>query len=314
MTLNQRVPTKGVGAMVQWSTCLRQQALLLGGDRLALGGRRQQRRRAGRRHRNARVDAASGSPAARSRSSGAFVQDIFTPLPNLTLTLSARVDHWSNYDGHNLETTVATGQPAPGNVPELPDRSDTVASPRLAASYQVTDRVTAWGDVSWGFRAPTLNELYRQFRVGTVLTLANYNLGPERLNGGEMGVSVAATDDVTVRATWFDNRIKNPVSNVTIMVVGANVTQQRQNLGRTRVWGLQTDVEYRMGTVFRVGGGYLYDQATVEENRGQPGARRQVPSPGAGASRLAAVLVHGSAVRQCGLRRSSSSAGSSTTI
>ncbi len=102
--------------------------------------------------------------------------------------------------------------------------------------------------------------------MGTVLTLANYNLGPERLHGGEMGVSVAATDAVTVRATWFDNRIKNPVSNVTISSVGANVTQQRQNLGRTRVWGLQTDLEYRMGTLWRVAGGYLYDQATVEEN------------------------------------------------
>jgi outer membrane receptor protein involved in Fe transport len=106
--------------------------------------------------------------------------------------------------------------------------------------------------------------------VGTVLTLANYDLGPERLNGGELGVSVAATDDVTVRATWFDNRIKNPVSNVTITQVGANVTQQRQNLGRTRVWGLQTDVEYRMGTTWRVAGAYLYDQATVEENQANP--------------------------------------------
>ncbi len=85
-----------------------------------------------------------------------------------------------------------------------------------------------------------------------------------------MGVTVAATDDVTVRATWFDNRIDNPVSNVTIMVVGANVTQQRQNLGATRVWGVQTDVEYQVGTVFRVGGGYLYDQATVEENPANP--------------------------------------------
>jgi outer membrane receptor protein involved in Fe transport len=48
------------------------------------------------------------------------------------------------------------------------------------------------------------------------------------------------------------------------------VTQQRQNLGRTRVWGLQTDVEYRMNAEFRVAGGYLYDQATVEENVANP--------------------------------------------
>ena len=38
------------------------------------------------------------------RSLGVFVQDIVTPTANLTLTLSARVDHWRNYNAHNLET------------------------------------------------------------------------------------------------------------------------------------------------------------------------------------------------------------------
>ena len=104
-----------------------------------------------------------------------------------------------------------------------------------------------WGDLGWGFRAPTLNELYRQFRVGTVLTLANNQLGPERLVGGEAGVSVVPVRNLTWRATWFDNRVKDPVSNVTLTTVGANVTQQRQNLGRTRIPGVQTDVEYRLG-------------------------------------------------------------------
>ena len=45
------------------------------------------------------------------RSVGAFVQDILTPLPKLTVTLSARVDHWRNYDAHNLETAVIPGTP-----------------------------------------------------------------------------------------------------------------------------------------------------------------------------------------------------------
>ena len=60
--------------------------------------------------------------------------------------------------------------------------SDTVVSPRVAALYRVTDAISVWGDVGGGFRAPTLNELYRQFRVGTMLTLANEQLGPERLS------------------------------------------------------------------------------------------------------------------------------------
>ena len=127
-----------------------------------------------------------------------------------------------------------------------------------------------WGDIGAGFRAPTLNELYRQFRVGTVLTLANNQLGPERLVGGELGVSYMPRQNVMLRSTYFDNRVKDPVSNVTLTTVGANVTQQRQNLGKTRIHGLQTDAEVRIGTSWRFAGGYLYEQAKVREFAANP--------------------------------------------
>jgi outer membrane receptor protein involved in Fe transport len=90
----------------------------------------------------------------------------FTPTDRLSLTVSLRVDDWKNYDGHNLETNVATGQPVPpgtnngvptGNQPNLPDRKDTAVSPRGGAMYRISDKVSVWGSVSGGFRAPTLN-------------------------------------------------------------------------------------------------------------------------------------------------------------
>jgi outer membrane cobalamin receptor len=54
-----------------------------------------------------------------------------------------------------------------------------VFNPKFAALYHVTDKVTTWGSIGKGFRAPTLNELYRNFSVGALLTLGNANLGPE---------------------------------------------------------------------------------------------------------------------------------------
>jgi outer membrane receptor protein involved in Fe transport len=200
------------------------------------------------------------------QSIGVFLQDIFTPVSKLAVTLSARVDYWRSYDGHNLETNVTTGSPTANHNPSLPEKSDNVVSPRVAAIYHVTDRVSAWGDYGLGFRAPTLNELYRQFSLGGTTTRPNNQLGPERLKGGELGINVAPAPNVTVRGTWFDNRIKDSVGNVTI---SANV-QQRQNIGRTHVWGIQTDVEYRLGTSWRFSGGYLYDQAKVTENPSNP--------------------------------------------
>jgi outer membrane receptor protein involved in Fe transport len=212
------------------------------------------------------LDAATGTIVTLNRdsggtqqSSGVFLQGQFWPVPKFSVTVSGRVDHWRNYNGRNLETTVATGLPTAASR-TLPDRDDTVFSPRVAALYHVTDKVTAWGSLGAGFRAPTLNELYRQFRVGAVLTLANDQLGPERLKGGELGVSLAPMQNLTVRTTWFDNRVENPVSNVTI----ATNTQQRLNLGRTRIVGVQADAEYRIGRDWRVAGAYVANSAKVK--------------------------------------------------
>jgi len=214
------------------------------------------------------VQRASGGT---QQTSGAYVQDIFTPVSQLVVTLSARVDHWRNYNGHNLETTVATGLPTGNNRASIADRSDTVVSPRAAALYHVSDRVSVWGAANSGFRSPTLTELYRQFSVGAVTTFPNSDLGPERLVGGEAGVNFAPARNVTARLTWFDNHLTDPVANVTqaaAFCTGRAVPAgcaQKQNLGETHVRGVQTDVEYRIGSDWRVSGAYVYDEAKVTD-------------------------------------------------
>jgi outer membrane receptor protein involved in Fe transport len=265
MTLNQRVPSKSVGGMAQWSRAIgTRNFFTAGGDFRWVDGDSEEDALDAVRGQTITLRRISGGT---QRSLSAFVQDVFTPTVKLVLTLSARVDSWRNYDAHNLETNIPAGTPAAGNRPSIDDTEDTVGSPRFAALYHITDRVTVWGDISWGFRAPTLNELYRQFRVGAILTLANDQLGPERLVGGEAGVRLEPVRNLTIRSTWFDNRVKNPVSNVTRRDL-VN-TLQRQNLGRTRIWGVQNDIEYRLAS-WRVGAGYVFNQATVREFAANP--------------------------------------------
>jgi outer membrane receptor protein involved in Fe transport len=278
LTLLQEVPTTGFGTSIQWSKPVSTRHLLSAGfDIRHVDGESQEQA----------MDAVTGTNVLTRRnsggqqiSSGGYVQAQYWVRENFSITASGRVDHWRNYDAHNLETTVATGLPTANNR-LLPERDDTVFSPRLAALYKATDRVSVWGSLGSGFRAPTLNELYRQFRVGTELTLANDQLGPERLKSGELGVSVLPADGLAVRSIWFDNRVKNPVGNIT--VTGASATalstacaapgttcKQRQNLGRTRIWGWQNDIDYRLGTEWRVGAGYMFNQAKVREFDANP--------------------------------------------
>ena len=273
LATDQRVPTDGVGGMVQWTKVIGTSHVLTAGTDMrwvqgesqedtyvaavptVIVGVTQQATKSLRR--------LSGGA---QRSVGGFVSDIYTPMPKLVLTLSVRADYWRNYDGHNLETTVATGLPTANNRESIPERTDTVFSPRVGALYHLTNRITGWGAVNSGFRAPTLTELYRQFSVGAVTTRPNDQLAPERLVGGEAGLNVAPARNLTARLTWYDNRVTDPVSNVTLTAT----TAQKRNLGGTRIWGVQTDVEYRLGASLRFTGAYLYNQAKVTEGGTNP--------------------------------------------
>jgi outer membrane receptor protein involved in Fe transport len=268
MTLNQLVPAASAGATAQWSRAIGTGHFFTTGmDWRRVDGESREDALDAQRGAEVTLKRISGGT---QRSLGAFVQDVVTPAERLMLTFNARIDHWRNYDAHNLETSFPSGAPTANHRPALPEKTDTVVSPRVAALYRVSERVSVWGDLGAGFRAPTLNELYRQFRVGAVLTLANDQLGPERLFGGNVGVRVAPTPNLMWRTTWFANRVDDPVSNVTISTAGASVTQQRQNLGRTRIRGLQTDLEYRIGPFWTVAGGYLYNDARVREFAANP--------------------------------------------
>ena len=279
LSLEKRVPTTAIGTMVTWSRAFqlgaRAHVITAGTDFRQIDGDSDEFTYALATGLTPLVHRVAGGT---QRFFGAFAQDLIEISPKLQLTLSARIDSWRNFDAHNLETTIATGLPTASNRPSLPDKSDTAVSPRVAALYRATDRVSVWGSLSNGFRAPTLKELYSPFRVGAVLTLSNETLGPERLIGQEFGVSVAATANTTVRGTVFNNRVNDPIANVTAAVnnvpatpgcavAGVTTCRQLQNLGSTNVSGFQTDVAYRVNGHLGMSAAYVFDIAKVHESK-----------------------------------------------
>ncbi len=267
LSTDQHVPTNGVGAMAQWSKILGSRNVFNAGfDWRYVDGDSDEDN-----YVPAVPTSISGVTQASTLASvrvsggtqqtyGFFAQDIFTPVDKLSVTLSARVDSWHNYDGHINETLV-NGLPGPNNRPTIDARDDSVVSPHVGALYHLTDLVSVWGAVNSGFRAPTLTELYRQFTVGTITTKPNDQLKPERLWGGELGVNLAPARNVGVRVTWFDNQITNPVLNITL----TPTTAQKQNIPESRVRGVQTDVDVRLAQWWRLSAGYIYDNATVTD-------------------------------------------------
>ncbi len=267
MTLDQFVPSSSLGASAQWTRTVREWTVLTAGvDWRAVEGE----------SREDVLDPLTGTRVVAHRVSGgtqevigAFAQASGRPLDSLLLTAALRHDRWNNADGHNLESNE-DGQPTANDRPSLPDRSDAVTTPRLSAHFAATSSITLWSAVGWGFRAPTLNELYRQFRVGAVTTLANEALGPERLRTIEGGVRLSVRETMSIRGAVFDNALRDAVSNVTVATSGTAVTQQRQNLGLTRIRGAQVDVDWRPSPGIGLSAAYILNDATVREFAANP--------------------------------------------
>ncbi|MBI4469267.1 MAG: TonB-dependent receptor [Acidobacteria bacterium] len=257
LTLTQRVPTDGLGGSVQWSKRIRRSHFLIAGaDGRSIDGESQENVFDASGQSVVRLRVAGGS----QRTAGAFVQDIITPIPRLQLTVGARLDYWKNYDASQRETILSAGQRI---LTRFTDKRNSVGSPRLAALYHLADGLSVWGDLSSGFRAPTLNELYRPFRVGNVLTLANDQLGPERLFGSQAGMNYAPRKNMVLRITGFWNRFRDPVSNVTLSSAPSQITRQRRNLGEARIWGVQSYIEYQFSPQWNIAGAYIFDAAEV---------------------------------------------------
>ena len=208
-------------------------------------------------------------------SGGVFVQDLYTVSPALELAGTLRWDAWRNQDGALLESR-ANGT---ATATDFEPRAAGQLSPRLAARLRPVDWLTVRASVYRAFRAPTLNELYRPFQVGTVLTAANPALGAERLWGTEAGVEAVGPRGLTGRVTGFWNVLDAPVTNVTLATpLPDGTTRQRQNLGQARVRGVELGADWRVSRHWAALAAYTFVDPVVTEAPGQPDlVGRQLP-------------------------------------
>ncbi|WP_145119379.1 TonB-dependent receptor [Sphingomonas panaciterrae] len=193
-----------------------------------------------------------------SRTTGIFA-DGSVEAGRWTLTLGGRVDRWRIADGQLDEYTLATGVPLTAS--RFPERDGTEWTGRAGLAFAPVEAVILRVSGYRGWRLPTLNELYRPFRVGADATAANPDLAPERLSGVDGGVTLAPLANLTLSATVFWNRLDNAIANVTAgqgpgtfpgvgFVNGAY--RVRQNLDAIRSKGLELDARWQAGPVFAI--------------------------------------------------------------
>jgi outer membrane receptor protein involved in Fe transport len=257
LTRVQRVPAQVFGASIQWSRAAgRHQTLVAGFEAQQVRGASDEIVFV-----NGRATSLVGA-GGRELTLGGYLEDLVRVGSRLFLNAGGRFDRWRDYDALSASRPIAAANPT--SLVRFPDRTESAFSPQLSAVYKINSRFSLLASGMRAFRAPTLNELYRSFRVGNVLTLANENLRAERLTGGDAGARVTALKEKLVgRGTAFWNEVTRPVANVTLQTTPALITRQRQNLGRTRSRGVEIETEARLNQFWNLTAGYLFADATV---------------------------------------------------
>jgi iron complex outermembrane receptor protein len=183
----------------------------------------------------------SGDPGARNtdsrgktRTTALWVQDAWRFAPRLKLTVGARQEFWSGFDGLNFSATPAS------NVNQ-PVVSSSKLSPKASLSWEASRDWQVTGSYGTAYRFPTVTELYQATTVGVNIVTPNPNLRPERARTGELAFE-RALEKGRFRLSLFQEDLGDALiaQNSTIPGDPLNrIASTTQNIDRIRSRGYE---------------------------------------------------------------------------
>jgi len=225
----QHVPTRVVGIGAQWVRSYGRHTVLFGAESKFVRGASQEIQLL-----RGRVLGTSDNGGTQ-RTGSAFMQDTFLVSDRFTVVAGAHGDGWHS-ESQNTPYSKTFGS----------------FNPRASFAYRLSGGVSIRGAAYGGFRAPTLNELYRGFRAGNTQTNPNEALLPERLTGADGGVLVAR-GRLSARVTGFWNVLDDTITNITLSSTPQLIIKQRANADQMRSAGLEFESDVRLPASLSVG-------------------------------------------------------------
>lgn len=196
----------------------------------------------------------SGFTPAEQRAGGASGHVVWQASDRLTLSGGLRGEMWTSEDRGSVDSASTAG----------------FLAPRANISWRATDAATLRATVFNAFRAPTINELYRGFRVGDITTLPNAQLDSEDAWGGEAALTIVRPR-ATVRAVAFLTWQNGAIYSRTLPSLAPGTLRMRDNAD-ARATGIELEVdapvrEWLHGWVSFTAGRSTFTSGELEGNR-----------------------------------------------
>uniref|UniRef100_Q478H5 TonB-dependent receptor n=1 Tax=Dechloromonas aromatica (strain RCB) TaxID=159087 RepID=Q478H5_DECAR len=192
---------------------------------------------------------------------GAYLQDNWQLAPSLTVQGGLRYDHWLNANGQSSDPTGSYS---------YAERTAAAWSPKLGASWRVTDAFTLRTSAGKAFHAPTVYDLYRS-SFSSYLISANPALTPETVKSWEVGSDWRAWNGGEIRATYFHNEIDDLIYLGPKQTGPGNiVVRKRINAGKARTNGVTLSATHHFDADNRVFANLTYTHSEMLENSASP--------------------------------------------
>lgn len=206
---------------------------------------------------------------------GVFLQDEIGPLAGGRLMLVPGL----RYDWRALKARPdALSQAVLGSIgKQAVSQTDGALSPKLAATWQFTPALAAYGQLARGFRAPNYEEVNGHFRnsAQSYGISPNPNLRPETSTSVEAGLRVQQAG-VKVQLSAFDNRYRNFITSTRLAcpqdpncIAGLGSTLMSVNLSKARIHGAEARLAWEVAPGWQLQAAAAHARGT-DQSSGQP--------------------------------------------
>lgn len=186
-----------------------------------------------------------------------FAQDQFSLTPAL------RYDYYEYTPSNGSFGRNKTGT-------SLNQTSGQAWSPKMLASWSVTNEMRFYAQYALSFNAPTATQLYSRFGTpGQYLVTGNPALNPEKGRGWELGAKYDHSK-ISGSLTYFDNHYDNFIESVTGPGTAQYpiFVQSFENLDNVRIYGIEARTEWRIAGRWRIFGSLAWTEGK-DQNTGR---------------------------------------------
>ena len=183
----------------------------------------------------------TGLPDATLSQWGAFVQDQLSLLDDqLLITAGARYDNFNAKPGSDA-----------GYINDYASNKDDALTLKLGSVYKLTEQLSVFGQISQGFKAPTVEDLYYVYDTGAVFN-PNPNLKAEQSLAYELGLrgqNDAASFELATFYTDYQDFITDAFTGVEPGAAGRNIFTKK-NLDEVTIYGAELSARLHLDSAF----------------------------------------------------------------